>query len=374
MTEEEALSMRTDGESGDLERLGQEPLARITAHTSKEEVYTRPSTLNPYPEKARTGLFIWLIQNSTTNPLIYTKYGTGEVYRGSIPLSYENELKEKPQPLESEPEKIGDRGEWISFEDYWVMISEDLIRSEAFSERVINEAVESVAPTTKDHEVQLAEQYLRWAQSSGPHSKEGKFYHRQYLKYAAKAEANTRFRSPAEIHKDMLLRMSEAAELGDWRAVFSIGDYGFNIGSYEIDGEKVDNFDLGLFPYLKRFAVDVYPQIYGDGEVDMKLEAFKNADRENWQQYSAGDSWHISGLIRGILINEMKLKALERGLDKETDEELVNKLVIVRDRLQDRRLKLMESLQEAQECLGRFAGIEVSLDDLLEGLKGYLVN
>lgn len=287
-------------------------------------------------------------------------------------------LKDRQNNTDFEPAKIGENGEWINIEDYWKIISEELIESEAASKADINAIVAEAALANPDEVAAKAEDYKRWADAEGHHSKLGKFYWEKYLEFSQKAQNKDTFLPVEESFFHMFAEISKAAESGDWRTVLATGRYGFNLGWYEIDGTRYDNGDLGFFDYTSEFAKDVFPKIYATGEVDLILQNLRDKDRENYEKYAAR-VWDVSLLVKSIIANSLTIQAIDMANTRES-QEVQKKLRVVYDRINARLHFGLEELQNIEKILAKYCGLQnvdlfANLDTFLNkrGIKLYNV-
>ncbi len=168
----------------------------------------------------------------------------------------------------------------------------------------------------------------------------------------------------------LLREAGKLADRGDWRQVASIVDWGLSVEPYMINGEQVWRSDIGMQDFMMggKFALNIFPDIYGDGSVSGKINQFIEQDPELWEKYAMGEHQNLSRVARGVITTAIKLRAISVGLDIEASEEIRNKLEIVRGKLNNKLDYLKKELQAAQAVLGT-CDMQV---DLLARLREYL--
>jgi len=102
-------------------------LPKFDVTTSFDDVMTRPSSFNPYPEHADEGIEVWGMSNPTAaNPLYTIRYPKIDAgCRVTLPVSYETaEGPEKPELLEGLDLNGGYQGAEAANPDYWIDIND----------------------------------------------------------------------------------------------------------------------------------------------------------------------------------------------------------------------------------------------------------
>ncbi|KKT43087.1 MAG: hypothetical protein UW64_C0002G0042 [Microgenomates group bacterium GW2011_GWC1_44_37] len=184
-------------------------------HTSKDDLLTKLSAFNPYPEKAGQGFLVSRTSHPMTNPAMWIKYlSSGQVYYVHAPLSYP--IAEVTLPEEEQESKVPCYYEkWMSLDDYVLGLSRNLVDSECFSKAKLGRSVQRSVVAWYSHGLPL-------------------------------------FKSPPEAHLSIVKEALRLIEEGDYHTAFCFVDYACRTGAYTIDGEHYSDPSFAVFEYTGR--------------------------------------------------------------------------------------------------------------------------
>lgn len=202
-------------------------LALFTIDTSMDDILTKRSAFNPYPEQAAEGILVSNGMHPTGNPLMWIKYiGTGNVYAAQEPISYPikefnaPELEDEtaaPVHYREDGTPIGER--WITFDQFFKGISLDVVERAMFQLSEFKDAIALAVVSMFD-------------QDNKPI-----------------------FRKPSEAYLAIVQQSLERIENGQFATAWALVDAGFNVGDYEVNGKNYGDPAWGVFKYHGRDLV-----------------------------------------------------------------------------------------------------------------------
>lgn len=264
----------------------------LSINISSEDVRTKRSSLNPYPEKLKgKDLHLWTLYHPTSNPLIKIKYLNGEMFEVEMPISYEVGSI-SPRRITEEPQSYCDEegksiGRWSSLANWWPGICEDLVANEASSSYGLLPSFFERALSPFDTGAQL----ILVPPNEG-------FYSLYQLAY-------------------------QAVKDGNWKVGYMLADFGINIGSYEIRGVKVPNTEngAGIFEYSGYdFIADLFPHL---------TERFPNRNSGITDLHP----FNIAMIVNAFIRTDIKMAALEKAIQANTNKVVKDNIFAALERL-----------------------------------------
>lgn len=133
-------------------------LSKIDVDTTYEDVLTRPSSFNPYPEHADDGLEVWAVESPTANPLYTIRYPKIDAgCRVVLPISHEEsqDLQGHPELLEGSDINGGYQAveaanleHWMPLSDFWdgmsVSMASAFLIHEGYSKGGFNKLIDLI--------------------------------------------------------------------------------------------------------------------------------------------------------------------------------------------------------------------------------------
>jgi hypothetical protein len=139
----------TDRETGWVPRLGMD--------TTAEELTSKPSAVNPYPDLAPNGdLEVWREWNPGPNPQIFVHYPQYGVHVAArVPLANDSTFTEsgRPQILsDTEDNGTNNPGNWVPITDFWSEIAPEIAEAHIYGEARDQGATDRVGQLFHDNQ------------------------------------------------------------------------------------------------------------------------------------------------------------------------------------------------------------------------------
>ncbi len=282
----------------------------FTLETPLQDVISKRSSFNPYPEKGE--MMVWSIEGAEWNPRITIKYPqAGELFLTVIPFTDEEHVvNPRSIPKEFEPEPIQilpskeHIGQWNSLEDAWTGIVYGLMRREANKIDVDPLLEQAIAPTQNE----LGEPNLE---------------------------------SPRDATFSIYRLAVQKIEEDDWQSGIGLMR-AMNRGTYKLHGKEVNGRDVGIFEYGGKdgMVLELFPQ----------LKAFDTPWAEGVDLSTHPFSVSID--LRRFLEEKVESLALEKAILLEKNPTVRDNYILLH-RAQQRTIKdLADKFDILQEKLG----------------------
>ncbi len=251
-------------------------LPQFSITTSQEDILSKISSFNPFPEKASQGISVWSNHYLTSNAGVTIRYeATGEMYQTSVPVAYaENEVRISPLYAAPEPFTGVDGqqiGSWHTLDQFMQYLSRDLVEDEEHSRDIspiLNDAVVKRFVTDEDGKQEPV------------------------------------FETPDDAYVKIVRGAVQALGEGKWREAAALTNYGYRVGEYTIDGSRYKSEASKVFEYTTReLAFDAVPSLKLDSGMIMQDTGLADLAYK-----TAGD---VTQLIRITVREQALLAALE---------------------------------------------------------------
>lgn len=284
-------------------------ISRFFLETRLEDIITKSSVFNPYPERAAEGIEVLDPQfyyYTDVNPTPIIKYpATGEVFVTELPIFTEQAFIKYP----IFPPLTQSSGAWRPVEHAWALTCLSLIQKTGDKKDTSFLLEQAIAPTDDEEGEPILEH-------------------------------------PKDVYTNLITTAKQCIQEGDWKSGINLVEKGFRFEECIIRGTSTSSKWIGFRDYRDRYvAIDYFPgvgSLYPTFTLPMNIA---EKDRATHPQVVSQD---LTDLVK----KRIKELALQKALEEETDPVVRGNYHLVINYLQTSIQELLEKFRLLKASLG----------------------
>lgn len=290
-------------------------IKRFTIETSLEDVKSKRSSFNPYPEKG--DMLIWSTHGLEWNPFVIVKYPkTREIFYTVIPSTNdENSINLQPCSEEDGPQPslgypTGEYlGRWQTIEESWAHMVVDNFLSTELDKTNIKPLLEKAIAPTQDE------------------------------------QGKPKLKPTKEAFMSIHRMAAETISEGAWKEGMKMVQSGIYCSTYKLYGTEVNNAETGIFHYTgKGLIMDAFPQLV-EWDTPLPRDYSTIIDISMHPFYLADD-------LTNLLRERVRNLALNKAIELEENPNIRGNYILLKNMVQKKIKTYEEQFQTLQTKLG----------------------